>query len=138
MTATREIQAGDWRVRLDISRQVLTLETNEYRRQPSELRPTLPCSEDGPVSAATLLLKAKQFDDGLYAAVELAAQSGAGRFTGKAKLLRSLAAHPTALAACRLGGVPADAPPSLLEKAQSLANDFLRDELASKPLGFYT
>jgi hypothetical protein len=32
------------------------------------------------------------FDDRLYAAMELAAQHGAGRFTGKATLLRSLAA----------------------------------------------
>ena len=38
------------------------------------------------VSAATLLLKAKFFDDRLYAAVELAAQQGMGRFAGKAAL----------------------------------------------------
>src|SRR5579872_3272082 len=137
MTATREIQAGDWRVRLDISRQVLTLETNEYRRQPSELRPTLPCSEDGPVSAATLLLKAKQFDDGLYAAVELAAQSGAGRFTGKAKLLHALATASTAdlgevdraaarliFAACELSGHPLQTTPALHDAIRATINDF--------------
>ena len=36
-------------------------------------------------------MKAKQFDDRLYAAVELAAQQGAGRFAGKAMLLASMA-----------------------------------------------
>jgi hypothetical protein len=65
MATIREVHAGDWRVRLDVGGQVLTLENDEYRRQPRELRPTLPHSEGGPVSAATLLLKAKQFDDGL-------------------------------------------------------------------------
>ena len=43
------------------------------------------------VSASVLAQKAKQFDDGLYAAVDLAAQSGAGKFPGKAEMLGRLA-----------------------------------------------
>ena len=98
MPATREVHADGWCVRLDLSRQVLGLEVPEFvfgwrpeGEQAQPLLPTPPAADDGPVSAATLLLKAKQFDDGLYAAVELAAQQGAGRFAGKASLLRSLA-----------------------------------------------
>ena len=79
--------------------QVLRLEIPEFvvvggRREGDgeDLMPTLPTADAGPVSAAALLLKAKHFDDGLYAAVELAAQDGAGRFPGKSSLLRSLAA----------------------------------------------
>ena len=40
-----------------------------------------------------LAQKAKQFDDGLYAAVELAAQQGSGTFAGKAPMLRAVAAR---------------------------------------------
>ena len=132
MSSLREVQAGDWCVRLDLGRQVLRLEVpdaivdwNSGRSKTAglPLLPTLPMTADGPVSAATLLLKAKQFDDGLYAAVELAAQRGAGRFAGKATLLRSLAATlttglpetgvdaATAIhAACELCGVPVAVP----------------------------
>jgi hypothetical protein len=45
----------------------------------------------GLVSGSMLAQKAKQFDDGLYAAVELAAQQGAGPFAGKAAMLRAVA-----------------------------------------------
>src|SRR5438477_255912 len=73
MPSVREVRAGGWCVRLDLSPQVLRLEIPEFiiGRGPWEdgepLLPTPPLA-DGPVSAATLLLKAKQFDDGLYAA----------------------------------------------------------------------
>jgi len=115
------------------------------------LLPALPLTSDGPVSAATLLMKAKQFDDGLCAAVELAAQQGTGRFAGKASLLRSLAstltthspgtdlaAAATIYAACELGGVPVLCPADLGETVRKVVDDFLRDETLSKPLGFYT
>ena len=98
MSVTREVRSDDWLIRLDLAGQVLRLEVPESfvgwggRRVNSEpLLPTLPTADTGPVSAAALLLKAKQFDDGLYAAADLAAQRGAGRFAGKAALLRSLA-----------------------------------------------
>jgi hypothetical protein len=157
MPIHREVHAEGWCVRLDLSRQVLGLEVPEYvlgwrpnGEEADPLRPTPPAADAGPVSAATLLLKAKQFDDGLYAAVELAAQRGAGRFSGKAALLRSLAATlaaglPAASAAaavvhaaCDLGGLPVAVPTPLQDAVRTLTADFIRDELASKPLGLYT
>jgi hypothetical protein len=94
---------------------------------PNDLSPTCPYS--GFVSASMLAVKAKLFDDGLYAAAEVAAQPG------KAKLLAALAdvAAPIA-AAARLGGM--DVP--LSAAAARLTEAFLADELVSKPLGFYT
>jgi hypothetical protein len=155
----REVHAEGWRVRLDIGRQVLRLEVPEEidwhdgRRKSAgpPVLPTFPHTADAPVSATTLLVKAKQFDDRLYAAVELAAQQGAGRFPGKASLLRSLAATltpnspesdvtaaVTMHAACELGGVPAGCPDGLREAVRKVVQDFLRDEHLSRPLGFYT
>jgi hypothetical protein len=149
MLAHREVHADGWCVRLDLGPQVLRIEVPEVASGWSRCDPLLPAppaAEAGPVSAATLLLEAKQFDDGLYAAVELAAQHGAGRFAGKASLLRSLAAALPAArdaaavihAACGLGGLAVEAPDALRQQARSLAIDFLCDELASKPQGFYT
>jgi hypothetical protein len=155
MSSIREVCADGWRVRLDLAGQVLHVEVPEVARDwdcdedADRLMPTLPHTDDGHISAATLLLKAKQFDDGLYAAVELAAQHGAGRFPGKAPLLRSLAAtlaagHPNGQAtafvhaACELGGLPVVAAGPIQQAAHVLADDFLDNELASKPLGFYT
>jgi hypothetical protein len=158
MSILREVHADAWRVRLDMSRQVLRLEVPEFYwhhggRRPAEtpLLPTLPLTLDGPVSAATLLLKAKQFDDGLYAAVDLAAQHGAGRFAGKATLLRSLAATlagglpetgmggATVIhAACAMGGLPIPVPAAVTEAVRAARAGFFLDERLSKPLGFYT
>src|SRR5262245_37429048 len=120
MSVLREVHADGWCVRLDLQSQVLHIEVPELidgRPGGEPLLPTLPL-DDGPVSAATLLWKAKLFDDGLYAGVELAAQQGAGHFVGKATLLRSLAktlaeelpgsssAAAVAIhAACELGGL---------------------------------
>src|SRR6516162_3297341 len=149
MSATRVIHKRGWRVRLDLSEQVLSLDVPEWdwARRDDRLSPTMPYGDnDQLVSAAALLMKAKQFDDGLYAAVELAAQAGAGRFPGKASLLAALAAAlpdaPDAAArvfgACHLGGVPARPPADLQEAVAAVVNDFLGDDLRSKPLGFYT
>jgi hypothetical protein len=157
MPAIREVHADDWCVRLDLSRQVLALEVPEsvFGWRPEgehagSLLSTPPAAGSDPVSAATLLLKAKQFDDGLYAAVELAAQHGAGGFAGRAALLRSLAgtltadlpaaedAAATVLAACELGDLSVEVPPYLRNRVRTLAADFLGNGLASKPLGFYT
>jgi hypothetical protein len=159
MPIIREVHDYGWRVRLDLSAQVLRIEVPEKfadlaGNDPDAavpLAPTLPLTEDGIISAATLLLKAKQFDDGLYAAVELAAQEGAGRFAGKAALLRSLAATLTSdpaatdsaaaalvLAACELSGVPVATPPPLRRAVEGVRRAFLGDEVRSKPLGFYT
>ena len=66
------------------------------------MSPTL-AATGGFVSASVLAQKAKQFDDGLYAAVEEAAQNGAGRFAGEsgcllARLARALRRRGRAIA----------------------------------------
>lgn len=104
------------------------------------------------LSAAILAQKAKNFDDGLYAAVEVAAQNGLGQHAGKASLLSSLGrtlaemdppVAPTSqellLGAAKLGHVPVKDVPRIVEERVQLAVDtFLADELRSKPIGFYT
>ena len=92
---TREVEDQGYRVRLDLGPQVLSVEVPEDWGSDEEagpigapISPTLGGLGDGLVSGSLLAQKAKQFDDGLYAAVELAAQQGAGTFAGKAALLR--------------------------------------------------
>lgn len=99
-------------------------------------------------SAAMLIQKGKQFDDGLYAAVELAMQNGLGPVTGKKDWLPRLAAAvnaenggsplATIYAAADLSGTSAQTPPSLAKLKQDILTQFQADEKRSKPLGFYT
>lgn len=101
----------------------------------------------GFVSAAVLALKAKQVDDGLYAAVELATHGGAGMFRGKRALLDRLLerlaresadgdgeARATLEAAASIGA----GRPSTSSHAAAIREAFLADDLRSKPIGFYT
>ncbi|MBI3862261.1 MAG: hypothetical protein HY290_10235 [Planctomycetia bacterium] len=102
------------------------------------------------VSAALLAQKAKQFDDGLYAAVDVAAQQGAGRFAGKSALLSRLAkvlaeqqpargdARLIVLAAARLGELQFASSPAVDRAVSATLESFQKDPLRSKPLGFYT
>lgn len=98
--------------------------------------------------------KLKPFNDGLYAAAELAAQNGA---TGKRALLLALTAKlvdalPTASPAVRrslaeaatflgaaleLGGTSPALPSELLSRAQQTAAAFRTNTLYARPLGFY-
>lgn len=148
----REVTEQGYRIRLDLDRQILVLSCLEAPLGP-ELdeeppRPT-PGRLEGFVSAALLVHKAKRFDDGLYAAVERAAQEGAGAFRGKASLLLGLSqalegqedageARALLLAAGRLGGLELAAPPPLEERVEGLTREFLADASRAKPLGFYT
>lgn len=154
----REVEARDgYRVRLDLSKAVLAVDIPEdrgYADRPGRVEPPLgptPDTGGGFVSASALGWKAKQFDDGLYAAVELAAQNGTGSFAGKARLLEVLArafdgreaaalgnAPGVVLGAARLGGVAVPVPPALAPGVESLTASFLANPLRSKPLGFYT
>ncbi len=96
------------------------------------------------VPMSVLGMKAKQFDDGLYAAVELLAQNGAGKFTGKVKLLgqllQVLRGGPSG--ACDVIGAAGalgrwlDAA-TLSEDARHAAEQFASSPLA-KPISFYT
>jgi hypothetical protein len=152
MSVIREIHAEGWSVRLDLAAQVLAIDVPQHNFvhwHEDALSPAVPLAFDGFVSAAALLWKAKLFDDGLLAAAELAAQDGAGRFAGKASLLRSLAetlrpdatADADALAlvfgACQLGCVPATPPDHARPITEGAVAAFLGDERKSKPLGFY-
>lgn len=112
-------------------------------------KPRLRKASRGMVPLALLAHKAKQFDDGLYAAVEIAASNGAGLLPGKrawlAEIGRELAGGApepgvvTVLAAASLGA-PGDlrlAKPMAAAVAAALAR-FEEDPARSKPMGFYT
>jgi len=96
-------------------------------------------------SAGILAQKAKQFDDGLMATVQLAAQSGHGRFPGKAAFLERIAQQLAAdasgkvvLAACVLGKIPVSIPAANQRAVDTTVAEFLADPLRSKPIAFYT
>ena len=154
----REFDVEGFHVRVDLSGQVIGINVPEDRgfardhnaRQEAPVLPTVPATGRF-VSASVLAQKAKQFDDGLYAAVEEAAQDGAGSFAGKAAMLRQVAravvgagteglgdSSTVLFAACKLGDVQVDAPREISATVQSAVNEFLADELRSKPIGFYT
>ena len=159
----REIKAEGFQVQLDLSTQVLRLDVPEDRsfggpadlsagKYEAPVAPTLSgIIKEGLVSASMLAQKAKQFDDGLYAAVDTAAQQGIGRFAGKASLLRNVAMALEALkqtptgnasevifAACKVGGLEVSVPQQQRNAVQAAVAEFLKDSLRSKPIGFYT
>lgn len=162
-TGKRIVIADGFRVELDLTRQVLAIHASDretgFRMDgdadtvESPLSATLgEIDPTQPVSASVLAQKAKVFDDGLYAAAEIAAQEGASRHTGKAGLLRSLGralagADPAVagdvqallLGAARLGQVAIPGlPPAIETGVQRAVEEFLADEKRSKPIGFYT
>lgn len=128
---------GRWQVVLDLEPQILAIQAAEEAARPGEQEPPLwprPRQVDKVpvVSVAVLGLKAKQFDDGLYAAVELAAQSGIGLFQGKKRLLATLSGRlgdrsepeRVVLAATALG----NAQPAHRESVDQLISQFLMDD----------
>lgn len=102
---------------------------------------------DNFASAAMLIQKGKQFDDGLYAAVELALQNGLGPIAGKQNWLPRLAGEVDAaqggvplaqlFAAAKLGGSKTEPPKTLAPRIENELKKFLADDKRSKPLGFY-
>jgi hypothetical protein len=160
----RIVTTHGFKIELDLTSQVLAITAPQDRefgwdpdskRGPTEapLSPVLSLIDSTDlVSAAVLAQKAKIFDDGLYAAVEVAAQEGAGRHPGKVGLLASLgralagAAASEAkevqellLGSARLGHVAIAGVPSAVEtRVQRAIEAFLADESRSKPIGFYT
>ena len=161
---TRTKTGDGFRVELDLSTQVLAVEAPidvgfSFERDagpgPAEapLSATLGAMDSTAlVSASVLAQKAKIFDDGLYAAVEVATQEGTGRHAGKAALLASLGralagsdsfvagtAPELLLGAARLGHVHVEGvPPAVEARAQHAVEAFLADEVSCKPVGFYT
>lgn len=151
--ATRVVRAEGYEVTLDISSQVLQLAVQQSGKYPggTELAPSLAGlglndSEFAP--AAALALKAKQFDDGLYAAVEVAADAGLNHFPDRNAfllgMLKVLAngsnrqAQAILTAAAQLAGVLPQVSPEVATEAARLEQGFLANELQSKVIGFYT
>ncbi len=148
----------DYEVTLDLSHQVLRLDIPEeydfgdLREAPKTK--LFPSFADAPVDAslfapaAALALKAKQFDDGLYACVELAAESGLSPVRGRTELILQLlqalvtesdgAAASLLTAAAQLGGQQPQVSGEVAQQADALRQEFLANELRSKVLGFYT
>jgi hypothetical protein len=153
VTEKRTVTIDGFKVELDLSSQVLAVEAPidrdfafvrdvESESAVAPLSATIgPIDSTALVSASVLAQKAKIFDDGLYAAVEVATQDGAGRHAGKAALLASLgralagadpsvagAAQKLLLGAARLGHVPVEGVPSDVEAGAQHAAD---EQLAS-------
>jgi len=150
---------GNYEVTLDTSRQVLRLDIPEdYKydfrsKERSDEPPLYPSFTEAGLDAskfaptAVLALKAKQFDDGLYACVAMAADAGLGRLTAKKdfllRLLQAVAhgertAEAILTAAARLGGQRVQVSVEVANQAEALQREFLTDEQRSKVLGFYT
>jgi hypothetical protein len=150
---------GSYEVTLDTSRQVLRLDIPEdYKHHfpskeksdepalyPSFAEAGLDASKFAP--AALLALKAKQFEDGLYACVEMAADTGLGRLAARKdfllRLLEAVAnvertAASILTAAARLGGQQVQVSAEIDNQAEALQREFLADEPRSKVLGSYT
>jgi hypothetical protein len=142
-------------VQVDESQQTLKIDADHdpvWKR--TALNPTLASllkrmSSGRFVSASMLAFKAKQFDDGLYAAVDLAAQHGVGEYPGKISLLTELTGmlargdlqgemSAVVFAAARLGGIPVEQPAMMEANVAQHIERFLADESESKVLGFYT
>jgi hypothetical protein len=98
------------------------------------------------VAASALAYKAKQFDDGLYAAVEIAAERGLGDFSARRELwARFASALPgtdetgaVIVASAQLRGVDMDPTEPMRNAVKESTQDFLSHPERSKPLGFYT
>ncbi|MDF0668152.1 MAG: hypothetical protein P0119_19075 [Nitrospira sp.] len=157
-----------FKVELDLSTQVLAIQAPEeqdfwgsfgsdevQQRAETRLYPILDLNTicpTAPMSAAVLAQKSKIFDEGLFAAIEVAVQDGGGRHAGKAALIASLGrvlagadpsvagtAQDVLLGAARLGHIPVtDVPPAVEANARHAVELFLADEMRSKPISFYS
>ncbi len=166
----RKVFAEDLVVELDLSTQVLGLTILEEREEryseeretetvEASLYPTLSSipKNISLVSASVIAAKAKQFDDGLLAAVEHLTQNGTKEFTGKREMLQNLLTELGKLekeaemkkesldycrgflyAAMLLGGIDEEENKTVKEIAEKIKSGFLADKLRSKPIGFYT
>jgi len=163
----RIIREQGFEIKLDLSTQVLHLDIpEEWERGESEgqveaeLYPTIGSIEKESkdfVSASILVAKARQFDDGLYAAVEYLCQDGTEGFVDKRKLLQQVSGTLKEIdkeknvdrgdlnycrglinAAADLGGLQITETDEVQKHAEEIKADFLSNQLRSKPIGFYT
>lgn len=163
----REHTSGKNVIKLNLTPQILKLDIPEEKEEgfsegisqiETPIYPTLDKADPRYdfVSASILSAKAKQFDDGLYAAVELAAQDGSSQNAGKKKMLLNIYnalkdledpglsassinySRGFILAAVNLGGNKINGNEIINRKAEEITKEFLGNELRSKPIGFYT
>ena len=133
-----EIVEGGFRVRLDREPQRLRLRVEES----DHFLFDQPLPGEGHVCAGELMYRAKEIDDGVVAALQLAAQRGTGKLPAKARMLATLADETRDRllgAACILGGIKK--PGGLFSRklpGEDEAKALLEDEGKTKPLGFYT
>jgi len=164
-SAVRVVHDQGLEIHLDLSTQVLGLDIkedvgfgDEESRVESPVYSTIasiPRKSADFTSASILFAKAKQFDDGLYAAVEYLCQDGTDNFTGKRRMLRLLAhalkdlereADRKPLLYCRgyiraaaaLGGQTIKTTKEEKNQAAKITSAFLSNQLISKPISFYT
>ncbi len=141
--------AKNCRIDVDRTTQILRLEVEPRETWPGQ--PTLfpmPELRRNPfVSSALLETKAKQFDDGLYAMIEIAVQRGLGAMAPKGALLNNLSetiervaglnsVSDTLMAARFAGGSLERIPPGRVGVSELIDNFFASHQ--SKPLSFYT
>ena len=169
---TSERKSGGYTIKVDLSGQVLTMEipkrvshgggdADRLYPTPGDLHATNGggAPDEGSVdfvSASILSSKAKQFDDGLYAAAEIAMQEGLPGVLGKKMFLSALLGALKDLgdpsipqqekewsrafiaAASSLGGQDSGEDTKVRELSRKIEKDFLQGPLCSKPIGFYT
>ena len=156
----REVTTAGYRVKIDIKDQIISLDAPTLREVLlGELNPKIETeAEENFVTASMLALKAKEFDDGLCAAVELTASSRDGNsMIGKKHLLEMVAEalaesptlEPTAtaedtsnvnnviFAAEKLSGGTVAIPDGLKDSVEREIRTALESG-SSKPIGFYT
>ncbi|MCC7528960.1 MAG: hypothetical protein IT342_10585 [Candidatus Melainabacteria bacterium] len=104
---------------------------------------------NGFISASMLAMKAKSFDDGLYASVDIMAHEGVSTFAGKRHLVAEVVKRALArnaadtsaglqilAAAAQKGGSQINLPPALQNHVEGMIASF-DSSFMSKPLGFY-
>lgn len=147
-----EQKAGEDKLLLDITNQHLRIDSNaDSGWGGKSIEALVPVEKQRLfVSAAVLNTKAKQIDDGLYAAAELIVQNGSGKISSKREFLKKLSTGLTewsepllngalhTIAACRLGGQKLGLSAELEKAVSLIEGGFVADSSSSKPISFYT
>jgi len=123
-------------VRPDLDNELLTLHPSYLKAVQNTTATVLP-------SVNMIDGKAKQFDDGLYAAIDQAYYHGRGEsMKGHLPLIRRIfekVARPSVASDYLAAGLSLRAEPvEVSPKAKALVGSFLKQEVWSKPSGFYT